>query len=87
MPRKRIYDNSTDRSAAYMERLTLKGGARKNLVLSPEAVTALELIKSVSGESKDSRVINRLLLDEAARINEFNSGDRNKSEPKEAAGE
>lgn len=69
MPRKRIYDNNTDRSAAYMERLTLKGGARKNLVLSPEAVAALGLIKSVSGEGKDSRVINRLLLDEADRIN------------------
>lgn len=68
MPRKRIYDNSTDRSAAYLERITLKGGARKNLILSPEAVAALELIKSKSGEGKDARVINRLLLDEAARI-------------------
>lgn len=68
MPRKRIYDNSTDRVAAYMERVALKGGARKNLILSPEAVAALELIKSKSGEGKDARVINRLLLDEAARI-------------------
>lgn len=68
MPRKRIYDNSTDRSAAYMERLTLKGGARKNLILSPEAVAALELIKSRSGGGKDSCVINRLLLEEVTRI-------------------
>lgn len=51
-----------------MERTVLKGGARKNLILSPEAVAALELIKSKSGESKDVRVINRLLLEEAARI-------------------
>lgn len=79
MPRKRIYDNSTDRSAAYMERLALNGGARKNLVLTPEAVAALDLIKSLSSESKDSRVINRLLLDEAARLNGFKSGSRNKS--------
>lgn len=69
MPRDRIYKSSTDRAAAYMERLALKGGARKNLILCPEAVAALELIKSVSGESRDNRVINRLLLDEAARIN------------------
>lgn len=73
MPRKRIYDNSTDRAAAYMERLALKGGARKSLIISPEAVVALELIKSKSGESKDARVINRLLLDEAARIKVCNS--------------
>lgn len=69
MPRDRIYKSSTDRAAAYMERLALKGGARKNLILSPEAVAALELIKTVLGENKDARVINRLLLDEAARIN------------------
>lgn len=68
MPRKRIYDNDSDRSAAYMERLASKGGARKNLILSPEAVAALEQIKSSSGEGKDSAVINRLLQDEAARI-------------------
>lgn len=81
MPRERIYKSSTDRSAAYMERLVLKGGARKNLILSPEAVAALKLIKDASGEAKDVHVITRLLLDEAARINEFNSGARNKSEP------
>lgn len=68
MPRKRIYDNDSDRSAAYMERLASKGGARKNLILSPEAVAALEQIKSSSGEGKDSAVINRLLQDEASRI-------------------
>lgn len=73
MPRERVYRNSTDRSAAYVERTVLKGGARKNLILSPEAVAALELIKSKSGESKDVRVINRLLLDEAARIKVCNS--------------
>lgn len=53
-----------------MERLVLKGGARKNLILSPEAVAALKVIKEDSGEVKDAHVINRLLLEEAARINE-----------------
>lgn len=74
MPRKKIYDNSTDRVAAYMERITLKGGARKNLILTPEAVAALELIKSKSGEAKDARVINRLLLEEAAKISKEKGG-------------
>lgn len=86
MPRERIYKGSTERCAAYMERLVLKGGARKNLILSPEAVAALKLIKDASGEVKDGHVINRLLLDEAARINEFNSGSRNKSAPKKKGG-
>lgn len=68
MVRKKIHPNPSAKAASHLAKLIQHGGMRANMHLSPDAVAALEFIKSVTGEGATTRVICRLLVEEADRL-------------------
>ncbi len=66
--REKIHEGDTQRAAAYIAKIESLGGRRLNLVLSPESVAAIDLIKATTGERHDKTVICRVLVSEADRI-------------------
>lgn len=68
-PRKHpVGTTATERVNASVANLKAAGGARKTWRLSPAAYAALQAVMDKSGAVTETEVIERLLLDEAARL-------------------
>ncbi len=71
MPRPRKFPpgtTATERVNDSVARLKAAGGARKTWRLSPAAHMALQAIMDKTGAATETEIIERLLIDEAARL-------------------